>query len=322
MQVLFWGTRGSLPVSLDAGQLRQRLLSVLEVAARLPAGQLDTAIGRAEFVDALPFALRGTYGGQSACVEIRGNGPEHLICDLGSGARGLGNAKLARFGPGTPQTYHIFMSHLHWDHLMGLPFFTPLYIPGNRLIIHGCHAELEAAVRLQMSEPGFPVDFSLVDRQVEFHPMEPGQTYDIAGFQVCAMRQMHGGDSYGYRFAQEGKSFVYATDSEHKLDQEEQWAACVDFFREADLIAFDAMYSLAEMVSVKADWGHSSHMIGVELALAARARRLALFHHDPLNDDASLDRLLADSRRFEALSRHRRPPLEVLSAYDGLIVQL
>ena len=322
MQVQFWGTRGSLPVSLNAEQVRQRLLSVLEVAAQLPAGQLDTAIGRAEFVDSLPFSLRGTYGGQSSCVEIIGDGPEHLICDLGSGARGLGNAKLARFGPGNPQTYHVFISHLHWDHLMGLPFFTPLYIPGNRLVIHGCHADLEAAVRLQMSEPGFPVDFSLVAKQVEFHLMEPDQPYDIAGFQVRAMLQIHGGDSYGYRFEQNGKSFVYATDSEHKLDREDHWAACIEFFRNADLIAFDAMYSLAEMVSVKADWGHSSHMIGVELALAAGARRLALFHHDPLNDDASLDQLLADSRRFETLSRHRRPPLEVISAYDGLTVPL
>lgn len=322
MQVQFWGTRGSLPISLNAEQVRQRLLSVLEVAARLPAGQLDTAISRAEFVDSLPFAMRGTYGGQSSCVEIRGSGPEHLICDLGSGARGLGNAKLARFGPGNPQTYHVFISHLHWDHLMGLPFFTPLYIPGNRLVIHGCHANLEAAVRLQMSEPGFPVDFSLVEKQVEFNILEPGTAYEIAGFQVRPMLQIHGGDSYGYRFEQAGKSFVYATDSEHKLDREDQWAACIDFFRGADLIAFDAMYSLAEMVSVKADWGHSSNMIGVELALAAGAKRLALFHHDPLNDDASLDRLLADSRRFETLSRHRRPPLEVISAYDGLCVEL
>ena len=322
MRVRFWGTRGSLPVSLNAEQVRQRLLSVLEIAARLPAGQLDTATGRAGFVDSLPFALRGTYGGQSSCVEVEGHGPEHLVCDLGSGARGLGNAKLARFGPGTPQTYHVFISHLHWDHLMGLPFFTPLYIPGNRLVIHGCHAGLEAAVRLQMSAPGFPVDFSLVEKQVEFHLMEPGRTYDIAGCQVRAMLQIHGGDSYGYRFEQDGKSFVYATDSEHKLDQEAHWAACIEFFRNADLIAFDAMYSLAEMVSVKADWGHSSNMIGVELALAAGARRLALFHHDPLNDDASLDRLLEDSRRFETLSRHRRPPLEVLSAYDGLTVEL
>lgn len=322
MQVQFWGTRGSLPVSLNAEQLRQRLLSVLEKAAHAPAGTLDTAVGRAGFVDSLPFAMRGTYGGQTPCVELRGKDGATLICDLGSGARGLGNAKLARFGPGQPQTYHIFISHLHWDHLMGLPFFSPLYIPGNRLVIHGCHAELEAAVRLQMSAPGFPVDFSLVQGQVEFRLLETGRAYDIAGFRVEAMRQTHGGDSYGYRFEQDGKCFVYATDSEHKLDQEEQWAACIEFFREADLIAFDAMYSLSEMVSVKADWGHSSNMIGVELALAAGARRLALFHHDPLNDDASLDRLLEDSPRFEAMSRSRRPPLEVISAHDGLTVQL
>ncbi len=322
MRVRFWGTRGSLPVSMNAEQVRQRLLSVLEKVAHEPSGTLETATGRAQFVDSLPFAMRGTYGGQSSCVEIEGRGPEHLICDLGSGARCLGNAKLARFGPQTPQTYHIFISHLHWDHLMGLPFFTPLYIPGNRLIINGCHPDLEEAVRLQMSAPGFPVDFSLVEKQVEFQYMAPGETYNIAGFQVRAMLQLHGGDSYGYRFEQDGKSFVYATDSEHKLDREDQWAACIEFFRQADLIAFDAMYSLAEMVSVKADWGHSSNMIGVELALAAGAKRLALFHHDPLNDDASLDQLLEDSRRFEALSRNRRSPLEVLSAYDGLSIDL
>jgi ribonuclease BN (tRNA processing enzyme) len=102
----------------------------------------------------------------------------------------------------------------------------------------------------------------------------------------------------------------------------EEHEGFVKFFAKADLVIFDAMYSLAEAVSVKADWGHSSNVVGVELCQAAKAKRLALFHHEPMNDDNQLSRLLAETRRLEEITRHDHNPLEVISAYDGLTVAL
>lgn len=318
-QVTFWGTRGSLPVALTASDIRQKILAALK-AANGRKFHSDRAL--LEFVESLPFSTRGGFGGHSSCVEIVTGGPDHVICDMGSGARPLGQAKIATFGIPRPQTYHIFISHLHWDHLMGFPFFVPMYIPGNRIVIHGCHERLEEAVRLQMRAPCFPVDYSQVGASIEYQRMQPGVTQRIAGLDVTPHLQLHAGDSFGYRFEGGGKAVVYSTDSEHKLDKDAEREGFVHLFRQADLVVFDAMYSLAEAVSLKADWGHSSNMVGVELCQAAGARRLALFHHEPVNDDIQLCRLLDETRRLEEITREGRPPLEVISAYDGLTVDL
>lgn len=318
MHVRFWGSRGSIPVSLTAGQLRAKLVAVLaEAAGRQFADRAQIE----EYVDGLDFGIRGTYGGHTSCVEIVEEGDSHLILDMGSGARPLGQAMMARHGPGRGQTYHVFMSHLHWDHIMGFPFFVPAYVPGNRIVIHGCHAELEAAFRHQQDAPCFPVDFAQLGASIEFDLIEPGRRVDIAGHAVTARKQRHGGDSYGWRFERDGKVLVYSTDSEHRVEDLAERAGFADFFRDADLVIFDAMYSLTDAISVKADWGHSSNMIGVELCQLAGAKRLCLFHHEPAYDDRKIEHILADSRRLEMLTRENAP-LEVLAAYDGLELAL
>jgi phosphoribosyl 1,2-cyclic phosphodiesterase len=228
---------------------------------------------------------------------------------------------LARHGAATPQRFDIFMSHVHWDHIMGLPFFGPAYIPGNRINIHGCHEELEAALRRQMDRPSFPVDFSALKADVRFVRLAPGRRHEIAGMAVTPMLQRHTGDSYGYRFERNGRAVVYSTDSEHMPGDTSEAQRFIEFFRDADLVVFDAMYSLAEAVSVKADWGHSSNVVGVELCQAAGAAQLCLFHHEPASDDVTLASVLADTRRLEELTRTGRP-LHVSSAYDGLEIEL
>jgi phosphoribosyl 1,2-cyclic phosphodiesterase len=327
MQVKFWGTRGSLPVAATAGEVKNKIVAALTAAN---GHQVASNTEIESFADTLPFSVAGSFGGNTSCVELIGESPqnpgsvadEHVICDLGSGARELGHTKLATYGPGKPQTYHFFISHLHWDHLMGLPFFVPIYIPGNRIVMHGCHVNLEAAIRLQMSAPCFPVDFSQIGAQVEFDIMEPGRDYDIAGFKVRAKLQLHAGDSYGYRFEQNGKSAIYSTDSEHKLENHAEQKTFVDFFQGADLVIFDTMYSLADAITVKADWGHSSNIIAVELCQEAGVSRLAMFHHEPIYDDAKLCSLLAETRRFEEITRDGHQKLEVISSYDGLTVEV
>ena len=122
------------------------------------------------------------------------------------------------------------------------------------------------------------------------------------------MLQRHAGDSYGYRFESQGKVVVYSTDSEHPLAQAEHAERFVRFFHGADLVIFDAMYSLADAISVKADWGHSSNIVGVELCQMAEARHLCLFHHEPVFDDAAIDAVLAETRRLEEITRGATPP--------------
>ena len=316
-RVRFWGTRGSIPVALTADGVRRKLVAALRGAS----GRTFASDAEAEaYVDSLAFADSGTFGGHSPCVEIETGGPDFVICDLGSGVRPFGQAALARDGGG-PRTYHVFLSHVHWDHIMGLPFFTPAYIPGNRVVIYGGHAHLEAALRRQQEQPSFPVDFSTFRADISFVRLEPGIVHEVAGMRVKLKLQRHAGDSYGFRFESAGKSVVYSTDSEHDLGNRRETDAFVDFFRGADVVIFDAMYSLADAISVKADWGHSSNIAGVELCHAAGVRHLCMFHHEPAFDDASIARVLADTRRYEEICRSGAP-MTVTAAYDGMEIDL
>ena len=317
-RVRFWGTRGSLPVALTAAGVRSKVIAALRGAS----GRVFASDAELEaYVDNLGMAGAGTYGGHSPCVEIETGGNEYVLCDLGTGVRPFGQKAIARHGAASPQTYHVFMSHVHWDHIMGFPLFTPAYIRGNRIRIYGGHAELEEALRRQQGAPSFPVDFSALGADIVFVRLETGRTYDIAGIQVRLMLQRHSGDSYGYRFSSGGKTVIYSTDSEHKLADLDETNAFVEFFRDADVVIFDAMYSLADSISVKADWGHSSNIVGVELCQMAGARQLCLFHHEPIQSDEAISRVLAETRRFEEISRSGKPLL-VTAAYDGMEISL
>jgi phosphoribosyl 1,2-cyclic phosphodiesterase len=319
MIVRFWGTRGSIPVALGAAAVQEKLVKALVQAS---GRALETPEKAQAFVEhELDFAVSHTFGGESSCVEIETGRGEYVLCDLGSGARAFGVDVLNRHGSARPNTFHVFMSHVHWDHILGFPFFTPAYIPGNHIRIYGCHAALEEAFRRQHGAPSFPVEFAQLRASIEFIRLEPGRVHEVAGLRVTPKRQRHTGDSYGYRFEGQGKAIVYSTDSEHKLDDPDETRAFVEFFRAADLVIFDAQYSLAEAVTVKEDWGHSSNVVGVELCQLARVRHLCLYHHEPILGDAQIAAVLRETRRLEEITRgdHR---LEISAAYDGMEIPI
>jgi len=313
MRVRFWGTRGSLPVALTSDAVKRKVMGALLKAIGKPLATVE----QVEAFVAQELAAPQTYGGNSSCVQIDIGGDDYLLCDMGSGARVFANHVMTK-GPKKSNTFHVVMSHMHWDHIMGFPFFVPAYIPGNTIIIYGCHEVLESAFRRQHAAPSFPVEFAQLPARIEFVRLETGVTYDIAGVEVRAMRQRHGGDSYGYRFEHQGKAAVYSTDSEHKLEDSAETDEFVEFFQDADLVIFDAMYSLADATTVKEDWGHSSNVVGVELCQRARVKHFCMFHHDPFADDDQLTAVLRDTRRFEEITRGEHPPLEISTAYDGM----
>lgn len=318
MRVRFWGTRGSIPVALTSADVRDKLAQALFQASGRTFKTYEEA--HAFAASELDFSLTHTFGGHTPCVEIEIPGDEYFVCDMGSGARPFGVHVLARQAR-RPATINIFMSHVHWDHIMGFPFLGPAYVPGTRIRIHGCHDVIEQAFRLQQSPPCFPVTWEQLGATIEFVRLEPDREIEVAGLKVTPHLQLHGGDSYGYRFEHGGRSVVYSTDSEHKLENRTEAEAFANFFKNADVVIFDAMYALAEAISVKADWGHSSNIVGVELCQMARAKHLVLFHHEPANNDATLEGLLKEARRFEELTRGDHA-LKVSAAYDGLEIDL
>lgn len=314
MVIHFWGTRGSLPASVTAEQIRAKISQAL----RASRGQdLSSDEKIQTFIDRdLPFAVRGSYGGNTACVEI-GGGAEPVLCDAGTGLRDYGNS-LPETGNGdSPQVFHILLSHFHWDHLQGFPYFTPAYQPGNRIHIYGCHEGIEAVLVNQQAAPYFPVPFHALGAEILFHQLEPERTYEIAGLAVRAIRQNHPGISYGYSFTWGGRKVVYSTDMEHGPEARDDGYPYIAFFRGADLLIFDAQYPFADAVGPKEAWGHSSNLAAVEIASRAEVKRLCLFHSEPSWNDATLDQFLAETYAY---LRNRDPHsrLAIDLAWDGL----
>lgn len=307
MRIRFWGTRGSSPTSLGADAVASKLRRAIEA---LKAGANAAAAD-------LPFHLRGTYGGNTSCLGVDAQGGASLILDAGSGLRELGRVLMAH----PPRTHHLLLSHTHWDHVMGLPFLAPMFENGHRLVVYGCHSSLEDRIALLFQPNHFPVRFAQISPQLSFVRLKPERTVDIAGFTVTPFAQRHPGASYGYRVEAGGRSLVYSTDSEHKGTDDPRVGAFAAFCSEADLLVFDAMYAFSEAMAGKAGWGHSSDVMGIEIAKAARVRHLCLFHHDPDLDDEALDARFAESRRYRDCHQPD-VPLALSMAYDGLEFEL
>jgi phosphoribosyl 1,2-cyclic phosphodiesterase len=322
VKVYFWGTRGSLPASVTAEEVRAKMFRAIK-KSKDHSFNNDEEIEK--FIEKdLPFSIRGSYGTNTSCVEIMG-GKEYILCDGGTGLRDFGNHALKSSSKGEPNQkniFNIFISHLHWDHIQGFPFFTPAYIEGNSVNIYGCHNELEQAFINQQNYPYFPVPLKYMKADIRFITLESGKEYEIAGFKVKVMKQNHPGDSYGYRFEKDRKSIVYSTDSEHKREVDSKDYVFLDFFRDADLLIFDAQYELQEAILAKENWGHSSNVIAVELSVKANVKRLCIFHNEPTFDDEKLDQFLENTRRYLAIHAEESHPLKIDLAYDGLQIEL
>jgi len=318
MEIRFWGTRGSLPASMKAEDIGKKIKAALEISAEKgiePGTDIEAFIE-----NELPFWIKGTYGTNTPCVEIR-DGDDFVLCDAGSGIRDFGNYFLKTHGKEEIKDFHIFLSHLHWDHIQGFPFFAPAMIGENLITIYGCHENMKKAFSVQNSSPFFPVDFNDLGAEIRFVHLIPGKIYDIAGFKVTAKEQRHPGKSYGYRFERDGKVVIYSTDSEHKLEGGEDSDSFVDFFDRADLLIFDAQYTLADAWTDKKDWGHSNNVIGVELAHKAGVKHLCLYHQEPVSRDEGIYKLLEDTKKLTTFLGEGAP-LEVSIAWDGMVLYL
>jgi phosphoribosyl 1,2-cyclic phosphodiesterase len=321
MIVHFWGTRGSLPAAIDARMIRTKLFKAIKAAQ---SQRLETDEAIEKFIrEQLPFGVSGAYGCSTPCIEIKSQ-TEFVLCDAGSGLRNFGfafmNSRQAQH-ISHPPVFHIFISHPHWDHIQGFPFFTPAYLPGYRIHIYGCHETLQRVFTEQQNTPFFPVPLAAMRAEISFHILDTEQTYDIAGYSIRCIKQNHPGDSYGYSFERDGKKIVYSTDAEHKKDAEADEYAFVDFFRNADLLIFDAQYTLLDALDMKENWGHSSNLVAVEMAVRAGVRRLCLFHSEHTYDDERLDSFLAETRDYLKIYA-KEQPLTIDLAADGLEIEV
>jgi predicted ATPase/phosphoribosyl 1,2-cyclic phosphodiesterase/anti-anti-sigma regulatory factor len=315
MKIKVWGARGSIPAPLKPQEVRAKIQQAILNLPDIDTG--DPEAVRA-YLDRLPPLLSGTAGGNTTCVEIQ-TGQETFIIDAGSGLRELG-LELMKGPCGRGQgVLHFFFSHPHWDHIQGFPFFIPAFIPGNKLFFYSVH-DLRVALDRQQQPLSFPVPLSFMQATLEFHTIQPGQAFSVGKININTLQANHPGNSYAYRFADQYASFVFASDAEYKQLDKASLAPYLDFYQGADLLFFDAQYTLREAWQ-KIDWGHSSALIGVEIARAAAVKKLVLVHHDPTYSDLDLLKIQQDAMAIQDQDRSR-PRTEVIVAYEGLTFDL
>lgn len=262
-----------------------------------------------------PGAATLKYGGNTSCVEVRASDNTLIILDAGSGLRELGKSLLT--SSNGPIEGHILISHTHWDHIQGFPFFTPAFIPGNRFTLYGSRnldKSLEGALAGQMEHAYFPVRLDQLASTIRFKELDEG-IMPIGPANVTHYHTNHPSVCLAYRVDCDGRSVVYATDNEPVDDNlnDEHEQGFVKFAEGADLLIHDAMYSFEEYQK-KHGWGHSYLEYTVRLAQAANIKRLALFHHDPEHDDDVI-------RSFEEICREyvriSESDIEVFSSMEG-----
>ena len=256
------------------------------------------------------------YGGNTTCVEVR-CGKDIVILDAGTGLRQLGQSLLKEFKLGS-LNLSLLLSHTHWDHIQGLPFFAPIYEARCRLRILGCagaRKSIVAALTGQMESTYFPVPFSRLPSNIEIEELSDFN-FAIGSLLVSAQRANHPGMTVGYRlFAPDG-IIVFFPDTEPRKGGDDR--EMIDFIRDADILILDSQYDRAEYQRHKG-WGHGCVDDSVSLALRAGVKKLVLFHHDPNHDDKKIEAMVEYARHLVTRAKRK---MKVVAAREGTQIRL
>jgi phosphoribosyl 1,2-cyclic phosphodiesterase len=321
MKAIIWGSCGSLPSPSSSASIRRKVRDAIWGAREHTFKTLPEVDA---YLDTLPHSAWGTYKANTSCVQIEAGTSDYIFCDAGTGLRDFA---LTLGNNSSPATYHIFISHLHWDHIQGFPFFSPAYQAGNRIIFHGFHRETEQAIRTQMDAPCFPVPFEAMQADIEFDIQDDGASFDIENVHISTIKQQHPGDSWGFSFEQNDKRIVFSSDSEHGPEAHEENYPFVDFFHQADILIFDGQYTYEEANNEKRYWGHSDHITAIELAARAEVRQLIVFHHEPAYSDRDIENIHQEALQHckqQVRTKNSNTndfPQRIELAFDGLEIE-
>lgn len=307
MKVRLWGVRGSLPTPSTPEQIRKQLENVLAQFER--AREANADITARTFLDTLPPYLVGGYGGNTSCAEVT-HGSSRLIIDAGSGLKAFSDY-IMNSDPGLNE-FHLYFTHFHWDHLIGLPFFVPMYAKGKTVHIYAVHDDLEHSLRTLFRKPNFPVPYEVVKNQIRLHRVAPHQKFKVGDLQVTPFQLDHPDPCWGARVEAGGKSLAWAVDTEATRTSTETLGADIGLYKEADLLVFDAQYSFSEALE-KINWGHSSAPIGIDLAIRENIKTVIFAHHDPAASEEHIHQAEEQTRQYfaELIKARRRAGLPI-----------
>lgn len=269
----------------------------------------------------------GGFGGHTSCYEAKIPG-HRLIIDGGSGIKELGSELMRGPAAKGQANIHILMTHFHWDHLIGLPFFLPLFISGNQVNFYAVQEELEASIRLIFSKPYFPVEFKDLGCDVQFHRLRPRIRTEINGFNVTPYRLDHPDPCWGFAIEAQNKKVAHCVDTECTRLSREDLGEDLPLYQNVDLMVFDAQYTMLELIE-KMNWGHAVAGLGIDIAMREGVKKIAFVHHDPSAGTAQiLDAFLQAKLYYEQQLKESQSlnlelnPVELLFAREGLIIEL
>lgn len=359
----FWGVQGSIPAPNSPDEIEKKIAKAL-VKVHEKGGLEEVLKGkdinvenvRKEYLFNEPAADKTVYGRETTCAEIRTSDGKLIVVDAGSGLRKLGYSLMKEL----PLDATMLITHTHWDHIQGFPFFTPAYIPGNKVKIYGVtksdkrledtlkqnlYPGLRKCFKTQMSNGFFPVKLNDLASKVDFYKMN-GKPVKVGNADITAMLVNHPDPTLAYRIDDNGKSLVVATDHEHYIKEEnvdhsnfpnfreESHSQLEKFAKNADVLVYDGQYTPEEYNPQaygkegmsKIGWGHSTYKHGIDLAIKAGVKKLVLTHHEPTHNDNKCDEIKYTARKylFEKIEKEQLPKdcLNVVLAYEGMELEV
>ncbi len=325
LKIKYWGVRGSLPSSPSPEQWVNDIEQVLKnffIKGYKEPSQIR------EFLDSYKIPQIGGFGTHTTCVEVQSPNVQ-IIIDGGSGLRNLGEAMMKNGLGRSGAQIHIFMTHFHWDHLLGLPFFVPHFVKGNTINYYAVQPELEKVVKIKFSKPLFPVPFEALPSTIKFHSLKPRETVKINDLSITPYQLDHPDPCWGYRIEAGGRVYSHCVDTEGTRNTREAMGPDLPLYQGVDVMCYDAQYTLPELAQEKANWGHSAAQIGLDIAFREGIKHLLFAHHDPGATTQQIYRLKQQTREYydwrlkTSQNNHGAlPHVKWKYAFDGLVVDL
>ncbi|WP_039927360.1 MBL fold metallo-hydrolase [Leptospira vanthielii] len=313
MIVQLYGVRGSIASPLRNQDYRKKIIDILDLYRQTGAG-----VSADEFWQNLPYHLKFVTGSDTTCVSVTDDEGEVYILDMGTGLRNLGDELVSDYlSSKLKKTVSFFITHTHWDHIQGLPFFKPIYFPDFQLNFYSPYSDLESRLQKQQEPEYFPVSLDGTGSAKDFKLFFPGDVLEFAsGMKVECYPLKHPGGSFAYKFTNRaGKIFIFATDAEFTGADMDLIHECHPFFAEADLLILDTQYTLDESFS-KFDWGHTAYTMSVNCASSWKVKNLVLTHHEPSYSDEKIYEIYNDAKLHKEQLGEKK--LKIHLAREGL----
>ena len=237
------------------------------------------------FLKQLPAHMKGGFGGNTSCVQVFSDDNE-MIIDCGSGIRNCIGSSMGK----EDKKIHILMTHFHWDHIIGLPFFVPMYVKGYEINFYAVQSELPEIVKSLFKKPYFPVPYEVLESTINFHQLKPREINKVAGFDVTPYLMDHPDECWGFKIKKNDKVFSYCVDNEALRVSREELGEDLPIYQGVDLLIYDAQYSFKE-AEEKKNWGHSSAPKGIDIAAREHIKKIVFTHHDPMATDENISQI-------------------------------